>query len=155
MKGIVTVEAAFVFPFVICVIMAVIWLTFFMFGKVGAMCDCDRLLLEEERVYRDTGHTDNVTFFGNARRELTGYPLTSCIVSRCYGEYGELLVEYVLESDTVGSVVPDGLSKALSGDPVVRKIQADNRIDRARYISVGKSIYTKVKGYARGWRNGD
>ncbi len=155
MKGIVTVEAAFVFPFIICVIMAVIWLTFFMFGKVGAMCDCDRLLLGEERNYRDTGNTDNPAFFGDARKELSGYPLANCTVSRCYGEYGELTVEYVLESDTVAGLVPDGLKKAITGDPTVRKIKADNRIVYARYISVGKSIYTRVKGYARGWRNGD
>ena len=148
----VTVEASFVFPFIICMIMAIIRFSFYMYGKVSVMCDSDRLLLKEERVYRDTGKIDNTRFYGEARDTLTGYPLASCIVSRCYGDYGEMVLEYVFNADLVGSIVPDSLAGIMKAGPKVRKAKADDRIEKARYISVGKSIFTRVKGYSIGWR---
>ncbi|MCR5521625.1 MAG: hypothetical protein K6F44_06930 [Lachnospiraceae bacterium] len=150
----VTVEAAFVFPFVICVIMAVIWLAFFMSGRIGAMCDSDRLLLQEERIYRDTGQINNTDFYRAARKTLAGYPLTSCMVSRCYGDYGEMVVEYVFGASLPGNAVTKELFTVFSGEKKLKRLKADNRITKARYIAVGKSIYTKVRGYARGWKNG-
>lgn len=154
-NGFMTVEAAFVFPFVICVIMAVIWLSFYMFGKVSVKCDTDRLILKGERIYRDYGKLNNSQFYGEARETLNGYPLSSCIVSRCYGDYGDVVIEYVFNADTFGSIVPEELSEILGSDPCVRQGKADKRIDYARYLAVGKSIFTKIKGYATGWRNGN
>lgn len=150
----VTVEAAFVFPFVICTIMAVILFSFYMFGNVSAMCDADKLLLEEERVYRDTGRIDNLTLYRDARETLKGYPFSSCIVSRCYSDYGDTVIEYKLGVDTPGNIISEELLNLMSGKAKIRQAKADNRIDRARYIAVGKSIYTRVKGYAKGWGNG-
>ncbi|MCR5431892.1 MAG: pilus assembly protein [Lachnospiraceae bacterium] len=153
-NGFVTIEAAFIFPFVIGLIIAMIWLSFYMYAKISALCECDRLLLQEERVYRDTGETDNIGFYRKARNTLTGYPLAACSVSRCYGDYGELVVEYVLGAAADGGIIPEKLSEILLGEKKIRSLKADNRLTKARYFAVGKSIYTKVKGYARGWRNG-
>lgn len=143
-NGYLTVEAAFIFPFVILVMIAVILFSFYMYGKTGALCDCDRVLLEEERIRRNTGVIDNELFYANARKEIGGYPLCSCIVSRCYGAYSDMTVEYVLEADLLTGLV--------KGKKVKRDLGADNRIENARYIAVGKSIFTRVRGYARGWR---
>ncbi len=153
-NGFVTVEAALLFPFIICVILAVIYFSFYMFGKVCVVCDSDRVLLREERIYRDTGRIDNISFYGDARRALTGYPLASCVVSRCYSDYGEMVLEYVFNADLLGSVLTDELSELFDGVKEIRQHKADDRITKARYIAVGKNVYTKIKGYARGWRNG-
>ncbi|MCR5830061.1 MAG: hypothetical protein K6F93_06940 [Lachnospiraceae bacterium] len=147
-----SVEAAFVFPIVICLVLAVICLSFYMFGRVSITCDSDRLLLEEERDYRDTGETDNVRFYDSARKRLTGYPLCNSVVSRCYGDYGDMVVEYRIAADIVENFMPGEIVETMTGKPTVRHIKADNRIEKARYLSVGKSVYTKVKGYATGWR---
>jgi len=151
-NGYMSVEAAFVFPLIIVMIIAVICLAFYMYGKVSIMCDSDRLLLSEERNYRDIGRTDNIAFFGTARKTLAGYPLCDSTVSRCYGDYGNMVIEYKIRAVPIGNFLPWEVEKTMVGKPTIRQITADDRIDKARYLSVGKSLFTKVKGYATGWR---
>jgi len=148
-----TVEAAFIFPLIIGITMALLFLTFFLSANVRAKCEIDRIILEQERLNRD-GEGTNTGFFRKVSDSLDGYLLVNTAVSKCFCTYGNYEVECFLSRGAKKESLPgaDFLSNIMR-TRIVRTHKSDSRVENARYLAVGKSVYTKVKGYATGWRN--
>lgn len=140
-----TIEAALIFPFMIFIICAMLWLSFYMYDTVAFTCDCDRYLSALENEMRDGSDTTGVEL-GDY---IGGYFLVGCRMQDVSGDGRTLKVCGDLSMDFTDSAVPQFLRPTFGEYSLERTRLMDNRVSYARFISVGKSVYTKVKGYAK------
>lgn len=140
-----TIEAALIFPFMIFIICAMLWLSFYMYDTVAFTCDSDRYLSALENEMRDGSDTTGV----ESGDYIGGYFLVGCRMQDVSGDGRTLKVCGDLSMDFTDSAVPQFLRPTFGEYSLERTRLMDNRVSYARFISVGKSVYTKIKGYAK------
>lgn len=141
MKGSMTVEAALIIPFIFCIVMALLWLNFFMYDEVAFRCDEDRYLCAYENAIRD-GTGEEV----DARDYLTGYFLAGTqIVEEPEADEDTLTLKAELHMDFAGSYVPVFLRDLFGATDGERKRAVDKRVEYARYIRAARKLVADIK----------
>lgn len=136
-----TIEAALIFPFMIFIICAMLWLSFYMYDTVAFTCDCDRYLCALER----EGGRDEETTAVEEADYIGGYFLVGCSTREVESSGRTLTFKGDLSMDFTDSAVPQFLRPTFGEYSLQRTRLMDNRVSYARLISVGKKVYTEVK----------